>query len=369
MQLLHNAHRIVVKIGSSLVADNAGAVHRAWMASLAADVAALRARGKQVMLVSSGAVVLGRGVLGLGSGALKLEEKQAAAACGQIALMEAWQGSLQQHRLTAAQLLLTLDVSEQRRRYLNARNTLETLLEHGVIPVINENDTVATGELRVGDNDRLAARVAQMAGADVLVLLSDVDGLYTADPNSDPEAEHLEKIEEIDAHIRAMAGGAKTAISSGGMQTKIEAAEIATGNGCHTLITLGTAEHSLAALEAGARHSWFVAKTTPHGARKAWIAGTLKPRGEVTVDAGAEKALLAGNSLLPVGVREISGAFDRGDAVLIRSATGRMLAKGLSAYGADDAKKIMGKNSKETEAILGYKGRDALVHRDDMVIL
>lgn len=369
MNLLHNAHRIVIKIGSSLVADGSGAVHRGWMESLAADVAALHARGKQVILVSSGAVALGRNVLNLGGGALKLEDKQAAAACGQIALMEAWQSCLHLHQLTAAQLLLTLDVSEERRRYLNARGTLEALLERGVIPVVNENDTIATAELRVGDNDRLAARVAQMAGADVLVLLSDVDGLYTADPGKDTSAVHLTRIEVIDDTIRAMAGGARSAVSSGGMKTKIEAAEIATSYGCHTVITLGTGQHPLKTLEEGGRHSWFEARTTPHGARKAWIAGTLKPLGEVLIDGGAEKALLSGNSLLPVGVKEISGAFERGDAVLIRSLTGRMLAKGLSAYHAEDARKIMGKNSKETEALLGYKGRDALVHRDDMVLL
>ncbi len=370
MELLHNAHRIVIKVGSSLIADGNATPRRDWMYSLAADMAALHARGKQVMLVSSGAVALGRAVLGLGNGALKLEEKQAAAACGQIALMEAWQGCFTAHAMHTAQLLLTLDVSEDRRRYLNARGTLEALLEHQVIPVFNENDTVATAELRVGDNDRLAARVAQMAGADVLVLLSDVDGLYTADPTRDASAEHLAKIEEVDARIQAMAGGARSAVSSGGMQTKIEAATIATGYGCHTLITKGTELHPLRELEAGARHSWFVARTTPHGARKAWIAGTLKPRGELEVDAGAEKALLAGNSLLPVGVCAISGQFERGDAVLIRSAaTGRMLAKGLSAYSSDDAGKILRKNSKEIQVILGYKGRDALVHRDDMVLL
>lgn len=369
MQLLHNAHRIVIKVGSSLVADSTGVPRNGWMATLAADMAALHARGQQVILVTSGAVALGRGVLGLGAGILKLEDKQAAAACGQIALMQAWQTSLAKHTLNAAQLLLTLDVSEQRNRYLNARNTLEALLEHRVIPIINENDTVATAELRVGDNDRLAARVAQMASADVLVLLSDVDGLYTGDPSKDADAKHIERIEQMDDTVRAMAGGARSAVSSGGMQTKIEAADIATAFGCHTVITKGTGEHPLKALEEGGRHSWFVARTTPHGARKAWIAGTLKPLGEVVIDAGAEKALLAGNSLLPVGVKEISGMFERGDAVLIRSATSRMLAKGLSAYSAEDGRKIMGKNSKETEAILGYKGRDALVHRDDMVLL
>lgn len=369
MELLHGAQRIVIKTGSALVADGTGVPRRGWMETLAADMRALQAAGKQVMLVSSGAVALGRGVLGLGTGALKLEEKQAAAACGQIALMEAWQACFAAHGLKAAQLLLTLDVSEDRRRYLNARGTVETLLEHGVVPVFNENDTVATAELRVGDNDRLAARVAQMAGADVLVLLSDVDGLYTADPSRDAAAEHIGVVEVIDAAVREMAGGAKSAVSSGGMQTKIEAAEIATGNGCHTIITLGTQAHPLRALQEGARRTWFLARTTPHGARKAWIAGTLKPKGEVSVDAGAEKALLAGNSLLPVGVKEISGHFERGDAVLIRAAGGRMLAKGLSAYSCEDARKIMGKNSRQTEAILGYKGRDALVHRDDMVLL
>jgi len=332
------------------------------------DVADLRASGKEILLVSSGAVALGRGVLNL-SGKLKLEEKQAAAACGQPLLMEAWKKALAKHNINCAQLLLTLDDSEDRRRYLNARNTLEVLLSHGVIPIVNENDTVATAELRVGDNDRLSARVAQMSGAEMLVLLSDVDGLYTANPSQDPDAQHIGIITEITPEIRAMAGDSTSRVGTGGMVTKLEAAEIANAAGCQMVITLGNIAHPLKALQDGARCTWFVAESTPPSARQAWIAGALAPLGSFTVDAGAAQALLSGKSLLPAGVITSEGIFGRGDAVWIKSAEGKLLAKGLSAYKSEDAVKIIGKQTADIENILGFRGRQSLVHRDDLVLL
>ena len=367
---LNEAKRIVLKTGSSLVIDAAsGEARTAWMASLAADVARLRAEGLQVILVSSGAVALGRHALGL-AGKPKLEEKQAAAACGQPLLMQAWAAAFGAHGIRVAQLLLTLDDSEHRRRFLNARNTLETLLAHGIVPVINENDTVATAELRVGDNDRLAARVAQMAGADLLVLLSDVDGLYTANPASDPSAQHIPVVEQITDTVRGFAEPPSSSVGTGGMVTKIQAAELALSAGCHTLLTLGTPEHPLARLDQDeARGTWFVASTTPRGARKDWIAGSLAPQGELTVDDGAAKALAAGNSLLPAGVASVEGEFQRGDAVLVLDRQRHVLAKGLSAYNADDARRIAGQKSANIEHILGFKGRDEMIHRDDLVLL
>lgn len=370
MDPLQHAQRIVVKIGSSLVADMAtGAPHHAWMASVAQDLLALQHRGAELILVSSGAVALGCGPLGVARGQLRLEEKQAAAACGQIALIDAWRDCFAPHGVTVAQLLLTLDDSEHRRRYLNARRTLETLLTYRVIPIVNENDTVATGEIRVGDNDRLAARVAQMAGADLLILLSDIDGLYTADPSSDPHATLIAEVPTITPQIRAGAAPPQSAVGTGGMITKITAAEIATAAGCATIITRGTALHPIAALQAGGRHTKFLANGSPRSARKEWIAGTLQACGTVTIDAGAAAALAKGNSLLPVGVIAIDGDFERGDAIAMQTADGRVVAKGLSSYGAQDARRIMGRNSADVETLLGYKGRDALVHRDDLVML
>jgi len=369
MPSLATARRIVVKIGSALVVDAATATPReAWLASVAADVAALRARGAEVVLVSSGAIALARRALRLEKPKLRLEEKQAAAAVGQIRLAGAWEHALAAEGLAAAQLLLTLEDSEDRRRYLNARATLETLLELGCIPVINENDTVATAEIRFGDNDRLAARVAAMIGADALVLLSDIDGLYTADPKRDPGARHLGTVERVTDDIMAMGGEPPPGYSSGGMRTKLIAARIATEAGCAMAIALGTTPHPLRAMEQGARCSWFLPAPEGRNAWKRWIGGHLAPLGAYVVDAGAAAALARGASLLPAGVRAVVGEFHRGDPVAVRDADGRELARGLSAYDAADAGRIAGHRSEEIEAILGWRGRDELVHRDDLVV-
>ncbi len=360
--------RIVVKVGSSLLVDGAtGKLDRAWLASLADDIAAL-ARERQVLVVSSGAIALGRHTLSLKAGALKLEDAQAAAAVGQVALASAWARCLEERGLAAAQVLLTWGDTEERRRYLNARATLATLLKMGAIPVINENDTVATAEIRYGDNDRLAARVAAMAGADCLVLLSDVDGLYTAPPKSDPDAAFVDFVPRITAEVEKMAGAAGSELSRGGMKTKIEAGKIATAAGAAMVIASGRQKHPLAAIDKGARATWFAPQATPASARKAWIASHLEPRGTVTVDAGAVAALKAGKSLLPAGVTSVSGDFARGDAVVIRSADGAEIGHGLIAFDLGDAKKIVGKRSQETEAALGYRGRAEMIHRDDMVL-
>ncbi len=364
------ARRIVVKIGSALVVDEQDAAPRArWLASVAADVAALRARGVEVVIVSSGAIALARRALGLTRRKLRLEEKQAAAAVGQIRLAGAWAEALKGQGLNAAQLLLTLEDSEDRRRYLNARATLGTLLDLGCIPVINENDTVATTEIRFGDNDRLGARVAEMIAADALVLLSDIDGLDTADPRNDPGAAHLPVVERITDEIMAMGGEPPPGYSSGGMRTKLIAARIATGAGCAMAIALGKRDHPLQALVDGARCTWFLPAEEGRSARKRWIAGSLAPLGTLVVDAGAARALKRGSSLLPAGVRQVDGQFHRGDPVSVRDAEGRELARGLSAYDAEDARRIAGSRSDAIEAILGWRGRDEIVHRDDLVVL
>jgi glutamate 5-kinase len=364
------ARRIVVKIGSALLVEEARAEPRAaWLASVAEDIAALRARGLEVIVVSSGAVALARRTLGLTGRTLRLEQKQAAAAVGQIRLAGAWDTALAAHGLRAAQLLLTLEDSEDRRRYLNARATLGTLLELGCVPVINENDTVATAEIRFGDNDRLAARVAEMVQADALILFSDIDGLYTADPRRDPTATHLPVVERLTDEIMAMGGDPPPGYSSGGMRTKLIAARIATGAGCAMAIAKGHADHPLRALEEGARCTWFLAPPEGRTARKRWIAGSLAPLGTLVVDAGAVGALRKGSSLLPAGVREVRGEFLRGDPLSVRDDAGREWARGLSAYDAADARRIAGHRSAEIEAILGWRGRDEIIHRDDLVLL
>lgn len=370
--MLNNAKRIVIKIGSSLIADEANLLREEWMYSLAQDIAELKKQGKQVIIVTSGAVALGRHILGYGRRALELEEKQASAACGQYMVVQAWAEAFQKlgdlsvsQTLRVAQILLTADDSIERRRYLNARNTMETLLAAGIVPVINENDTVATAELRFGDNDRLAARVAQMAGADLLIVFSDVDGLYSANPSTNKDAKFIEEVTDITPEIERMAGGAASSVSSGGMITKIAAAKIATAAGCHMMIARGTENHPLKNLKKCTR---FIAKESPLSARKHWIAGSLHSAGSITVDEGAAKALKGSKSLLPAGVVAVEGRFDRGDAVLIKDKTGTVLGKGLIAYAHEDASRIVGKQSQEIEAILGFKGRDVLIHRDDLVL-
>lgn len=364
-----NARRIVVKIGSALLTDGAtGKLKRAWLNTLMDDVAALAQSGKEIVLVSSGSIALGRHKLGLPKGPLELEQSQAAAAVGQIGLAHAYQDLAAERGLTAAQILLTLGDTEVRRRYLNARQTIDVLLSLKAIPVVNENDTVATTEIRYGDNDRLSARVASMVSADCLVLLSDIDGLYTAPPLENPLAEHIPLVTEINSDIEAMAGDAGTELSKGGMKTKIEAGKIALAAGTNMVITSGKVMHPLRAISEGAKVTWFLAKSDPVTAKKRWLSGQLVPAGQVFLDAGAEKALRSGKSLLPAGVTRIDGHFDRGDAVIIRAADGRDLGRGLIAYAADEARRIIGKRSSEISAILGYEGRDTLIHRDDMAL-
>lgn len=366
---LTSARTIVVKIGSSTLVDAAtGALARTWLSAFAADVARVKARGQNVVLVSSGAIALGRRTLKLPAGALKLEEAQAAAAVGQIALARAWSEALADHGLTVAQVLLTLGDTESRRRYLNARSTLKTLIGLGSVPVINENDTVATAEIRFGDNDRLAARVTGMIEADCLVLLSDIDGLYASNPKVDPNARFIPEVKAITPEIDAMAGAAGSDMGSGGMQTKIMAARIATDAGAHMVIANGALQPPLKAIEEGARCTWFLAAASPAAARKRWIAGALHAAGQITIDAGAVNALAQGKSLLPAGVVGVDGAFERGDCVVVKDEGGREIARGLIAYGADDARKIIRAKSSEFEGILGYRGRSEMIHRDDMAL-
>ena len=366
---LVTARRLIVKIGSALLVDEAsGDIRRSWLDALIEDIARCRARGQEVLIVSSGAVAVGRRYLGLTGRALKLEEKQAAAASGQIRLAHAYQEALGKHGIAVAQILLTPDDTEERRRHLNARATIEQLLELHAVPVINENDTVATQEIRFGDNDRLAARVAQMISADTLVLLSDIDGLYSADPRRDPAARHLAEVRELTPAIEAMAGEAPVGYSSGGMVTKLAAARICMAAGCRMVIAKGEALHPLQAIENGARVTWFLPSAEPRTARKRWIAGMLKPMGTLIVDAGAAAALRRGTSLLPAGITRIDGDFERGDAVAVKTADGREIARGISAYASADARAIAGHKSGEIEAILGYRGRDEMIHRDDLVV-
>jgi glutamate 5-kinase len=367
---LLQARRIVVKVGSALLVDQeTGRLNRMWLETLVEDLLRLRKRGQQVILVSSGAIALGRRQLGLAKGPLRLEESQAAAAVGQIRLAHAYKELLEASDVTVAQVLLTLEDSERRRRYLNARATLESLLALGALPVINENDTVATAEIRYGDNDRLAARVAQMSGSDCLVLLSDVEGLFTADPNKDPKAQFIQQVRQITPEIEAMAGSSASAVGSGGMTTKIMAAKIAVAAGCHMCIAAGHYKHPVRRVEEGARCTWFVPHATPVAARKQWIAGTLRPSGALVIDNGALRALRDGKSLLPAGVVSARGRFERGDTVSVFGTDGVEVARGIVAYSDADAARIMGRKTSEIESILGFRGRDEIIHRDDLVIL
>jgi glutamate 5-kinase len=366
---LTDFRRIVVKIGSSLLVDaKGGRLNEKWLASLAADIAALHGDKRDILVVSSGAIALGRTVLKLAAGELALEDSQGAAAVGQIALARTWAEALSRHGITAGQVLVTPGDTEERRRYLNARSTIDRLLQWRAVPVINENDTVATNEIRYGDNDRLAARVATMVSADLLVLLSDVDGLYDAPPGTGATARHVPRVERITPEIEAMAGAAGSGLSRGGMQTKIEAGKIATAAGTHMVIASGHLDHPLRAIEDGVRCTWFLTVGNPVTARKKWIAGSLEPKGTLTIDAGAVAALRRGNSLLPVGVVRIEGGFARGDAVILRGPDGVEIGRGLCAYDAEDAQKIRGRSSSEIDAILGFSGRAEMVHRDDLVV-
>ncbi|WP_095590477.1 glutamate 5-kinase [Actibacterium ureilyticum] len=368
MATLTDAKRIVVKIGSALLVDRqTGALRADWLHALAQDLAWLRGLGADVIVVSSGSIALGRGVLGLPAGTLALEHSQAAAASGQIKLARAYEEVLAPHGIHTAQILLTLEDSQDRRRYLNTRATLHTLLSLGVIPIVNENDTIATDEIRFGDNDRLAAQVAVTVGADRLVLLSDVDGFYSGNPTTDPAATRFDTITEITPGIEAMAGDAGSGLSKGGMKTKLMAARTATAAGCAMAITDGFALRPLSALENGANCTWFLPREDPQAARKRWIAA-MKPRGTITVDAGAEGALKRGKSLLPAGVTQVTGRFGRGDPVTICSPTGAPLGAGLCRYTAQEAARIAGHQSGDIERVLGYPGRAALIHRDDMVL-
>jgi glutamate 5-kinase len=367
---LTQARRVVVKVGSALLVDGeSGRINRAWLETLVEDLLRLRARGQKVILVSSGAIALGRRRLGLKPGALRLEDSQAAAAVGQIRLAHAYKELLEAREVTVAQVLLTLEDSERRRRYLNARATLESLLELGALPVINENDTVATAEIRYGDNDRLAARVAQMTSADCLVLLSDVDGLYSADPNQDAGARFIPEVSHITPEIEAMAGRASSQVGTGGMRSKILAARIAVSAGTHMCIAAGAHPHPLRRIEEGARCTWFLPTATPAVARKQWIAGTLRPAGALIIDSGALRALLEGRSLLPAGVTGARGRFDRGDTVSVFTVEGAEVARGIVAYADADAARIMGRRSSEIAELLGFRGRDEMIHRDDLVLL
>src|SRR5277367_2809155 len=367
---LADAKRLVVKVGSALLVDaEKGRLNRAWLESFAADVAAMRKRGQEVILVSSGAIALGRRHLGLSGGKLRLEESQAAAAVGQIRLAHAYKELLEVHDITVAQILLTLGDTELRRRYLNARGTLNMLLSLGSVPVINENDTVATAEIRYGDNDRLAARVAQMVSADCLILLSDIDGLYTANPNREPQAELIGQVRRITPQVEAMAGRPASEVGSGGMATKITAAKIAVGAGCHMCIANGHVRHPLRRLDSATRCTWFLPHSTPVAARKQWIAGTFSPAGAVHIDAGALRALRDGKSLLPAGVVGTLGRFESGDTIGVLEASGTEVARGIAGYSDAETARIMGRQSAEIAGLLGFSGPEELIHRDDLVLM
>ena len=365
---LASHRRITIKIGSALLVDRSKGLKAEWLASLVSDIAGLWSQGTEVLVVSSGAIALGRTILGLGKRVLKLEESQAAAAVGQIALSSAWSEELARHGMKSGQVLLTLGDTEERRRYLNARATIGTLLKLKAVPVINENDTVATSEIRYGDNDRLAARVATMMGGDLLILLSDIDGLYTAPPALNSDAKHIPVVERITPEIDAMAGAAASELSRGGMRTKLDAGKIATAAGTAMIITAGDRMNPLAAIDRGEKCTWFAPARNPVRGYKSWIAGQLEPAGRLTVDDGAIAALMSGKSLLPAGVRLVSGEFSRGDTVAILDPEGREVARGLVAYDAADAVRIAGLKTAEIADALGYEPRSAMVHRDDLVV-
>lgn len=364
---LLKAKRLVLKIGSSLLVDETtGRVKNTWLNALADDILTARERGQQIVIVTSGAGAIGRRVLGLPAGKIKLPQKQAAAAVGQIRLAHYYQEVLAERGLKVAQVLLTLDDSEDRERYLNARNTLDTLLDLGVIPVINENDTVATGEIKVGDNDRLGARVAQMVSADALIIFSDVEGLYTANPRKNPSATLIPVVEKMTPEIESMADGAGSSVGTGGMATKLMAARLCMEAGCDMAIALGSELHPLTRMEKTGKGTWFLADKSPVSARKAWIGGSIKPRGTLVLDSGAVKALDKGKSLLPAGVKAVRGRFDRGDAVALTDENGVFLGKGLAAYDSNETALIAGRHSDEIESVLGYHGADEIIHRDDL---
>jgi len=370
LDALDRAKRIVIKVGSALLFDETdGGTNQDWMQGLAHDISAHKKSGKDVILVSSGSIALGRRLLDLPNGRIRLEEKQAAAAAGQVALMQAWSDVLATHDIKSAQILLAPDDTETRRRHLNARATMNTLLNLGVVPVVNENDTITTYEIRYGDNDRLAARVAGMLGADLLVLLSDVDGLYTASPHRDPNAEHIEHIEQITSDILAMGGGTDTDFASGGMATKLAAAQLATQAGVAMMICDGRDKEPISAIRSGAKCSLFHAKLNPMAARQNWIAGTLHPKGHVVVDDGALKALQAGKSLLPAGIISVSGQFERGDVISVETTTGVQIARGLTHYSHSETDKIKGQKSTAFQKLVGFEGRAELIHADDLVLL
>jgi len=367
-RVLSTFRRLVVKVGSSLLVDDQGALNRDWLEKLAEDIAALAGEGHEILVVSSGAIAIGSSVIGINKKRARLEDLQAAAAAGQVQLVHAYQEALRSHDISVAQVLLTPDDTEDRRRFLNARRTLGKLIERSVIPVINENDTVATTEICYGDNDRLAARIAQLVMADALVLLSDVDGFYTADPGADENAEHIPIVTSIDSDTLAMAGETRSDVGTGGMATKVQAASIATLAGCSTIIASGVIPHPLKALNEGARCTVFRATATPAAARKQWLAGLLKVSGELHIDQGATKALRDGSSLLPVGVAKVIGNFARGDVVALKDLSGVQIGRGLAEYSADDATRLVGIRSDQIENVLGYRERATMVHRDELVL-
>jgi len=366
--VLSTCRRLVIKVGSSLLVDDQGALNRDWLEKLAEDIAALASEDHEVLIVSSGAIAIGSSVLGINKKRARLEELQAAAAAGQVQLVHAYQEAFRRHDISAAQVLLTPDDTEDRRRFLNARRTFGKLIERSVIPVINENDTVATTEICYGDNDRLAARIAQLVMADALVLLSDVDGFYTADPGADENAEHIPLVTSIDSATLAMAGETRSDVGTGGMATKVQAASIATHAGCSTIIASGAIPHPLRALDDGARCTVFQATATPAAARKQWLAGVLEVSGKLQLDQGAVQALRDGSSLLPVGVARVVGNFRRGDVVALHDAAGMAIGRGLAEYSANDAIRLVGIRSDQIESVLGYRERATMVHRDELVL-